>query len=391
MKRHPTQLVVVVLLILGGTILALASGCSQNRPAVSEISEMPAGSFALDWHQPLPIDKRLTGLYLNDKTVFAYGSGNRTFWIDASSGHLKEIARTAPADDQLFAPRTLEDRVVFPSTSQLAVYSREGRLMHEIELPYSPSSDAVGEDSMIYLGEDHPNGGRLVAMSTEPQPYGALPPKWELSVGGQLSSRPALSQGVVFAGSRAGQVYAVRADNASGIWPGLSRGFFQTDGEILADIDADSEGVYVASMDSKLYALDPNTGRVRWTYYAGEPLDARSDPVVLADTIYMYVPQVGVVAIDKTGRQEMRGHKWVVPQGRKFLAADENHVYLSSADGKILGVDRQNGEVVMSSQMEFEFFVSGDGSADTIYAATTGGDVYAIRPVLKPGTLGRRI
>jgi outer membrane protein assembly factor BamB len=42
---------------------------------------------------------------------------------------------------------------------------------------------------------------------------------------------------------------------------------FVTSGRIVGDVKVDDSGVYVASTDSKLYALDRGTGKILWKYY----------------------------------------------------------------------------------------------------------------------------
>jgi len=197
-------------------------------------------------------------------------------------------------------------------------------------------------------------------------------------------------QGSLFVGSRDGNVYAVRGENRDVLWPGLDKGFFKTGGPILADVAVDKDGVYVASMDSKLYCLDINTGRVRWIYYAGTPLRENSDPVATASYVYVYAPGTGIAAIDKAGKQEIRPAKWTVPQARQFLAADEKFVYLRTDDNLIIGVDKMNGQVKMTSQRrDLAVFAINTSTKDTnVYAGTANGQVYSIKPVLKPGTIG---
>ena len=60
--------------------------------------------------------------------------------------------------------------------------------MHRIPLRYGASSGAVGDGKMIFLGEDHPNGGRVASMQTSPQPYDVTP-EWELMTRGQVSAK----------------------------------------------------------------------------------------------------------------------------------------------------------------------------------------------------------
>jgi glucose dehydrogenase len=103
------------------------------------------------------------------------------------------------------------------------------------------------------------------------------------------------------------------------------------------------------------------------------------------------VPGTGMIAIDKAGREENRRHKWAVADARQYLASDERNVYFRTADHRIIGVDRLTGEQRMEARRrEFIAFATNTNAKDpgTIYAATSGGTVYAIRPVLKPGTVG---
>jgi outer membrane protein assembly factor BamB len=207
---------------------------------------------------------------------------------------------------------------------------------------------------------------------------------------GAVSAAPAVYQGLVFAGSRDGGVYAVRADTRANLWPGLEPGYFKTGGEILADLAADKDGVYVASRDSKLYRLDLNTGRVRWTYHSESPLREDSDPVPTTTHVFIFVRDKGLVAIDKSGPEEIKSPKWVLPEGRQFLASDEKYAYVRTDKNAIAAVDKATGKVAFSSRRpDFTHFATNTSDKDNnIYATTSGGLLYRVKPVLKPGTIG---
>lgn len=358
----------------------------------SEITEVPAGNFVVAWKArlPLPEGAQVKRVSLSEDKVFAYDTANRVYFLDRAKGTLAATAVGAKPQDTIFEPVALKDRVVVPSTTQLNVFTPEGRRMHTISLRYGASSAAAGEGRMVFFGVDAPNGGRVQAVDTKPQPYD-VSPQWELQAGSQVSSRPATFQGLVFAGSRNGQVFAVRGDNRDPLWPGLDKGTFPTGGEILAPLAADKDGVYVSSMDSKLYCLNTNNGRVNWTFYAGAPLRDASGPVATPNFVFMYVPGQGIVAIDKTGRLEIRTAKWKLENGRQYVANDDRNAYFRTADNGIVGVDKQTGKVTMTSQRkDYTHFAINANFKDNsvIYAATRDGTVYAIKPVLKPGAVG---
>src|SRR5215208_2420198 len=369
-----------------------AEGQSQKKTPgkAPEILEIPSGNFTANWRAELSLGQtQPKAIYVNEDKVLLYTSDNKCIWLNRTSGHIVSIARAAKSTDRLFEPTTLQDRVIFPSTSEISVFDRNGKLMHRNPLRYGASSGAVGEGRIIYMGEDHPNGGRVASIDTNPKAYD-ITPEWELMTRGQVSAAPAVYQGLVFAGSRDGGVYALRGENRDNLWPGLDVGYFKTDGEILADLQADKDGVYVCSMDSKLYCLDINTGRVRWTYYAGRPLREDSSPVPTANFVYLYVPQTGVVAIDKGGKQETRTAKWVYARGRQFLSSDDKYAYVRGDDNSIVAIDKQSGQPRFASRRkDFGVFATNSTPKDSnIYACTPGGMLYSVRAVLKPGTVG---
>ena len=373
---------------------ALMMGCSSNSSDAEEeakragqIVEIPSNSFALQWRADLPLREGtvLRGLEINDDRVFAWTTNNNCYLLSRESGFVQRIVEAGPPADRLFKPVTLPDRILFVASSKCTVLDKKtGKVEYTFSNRYGASSGAVGEATIIYFGENHPNGGRVTARDTKPQPYD-IPPLWTLLTRGAVSATPALYQGSLFAGSRDGSVYAVRGQTRDVLWPGLDGGVFKTGGELLADLKADKEGVYVASVDTKLYCLKLDTGRVNWIYYAGRPLRETSSPVVTPQFVFLYVPDTGVVAIDKTGRQDVRTAKWSVPTGRQFLSHDERNVYLRNNQNQIIAVDKQSGQITFTSKKnDFALYAANTSDKDNhIYAATEGGQVLRIKPVLR--------
>lgn len=381
---------------LGAGMPGCASSNGEAEAAARRggaVVELPSNSFSLQWRADLPLreDAVLRGMEINDERVFAWTASNNCYLISRESGFIDRIVEAGPPQDRLFKPVTLADRIVFVSTSQCTVLDRKtGKVNHTFSNRYGASSGAVGEATFIYYGQNHPSGGRVTARDTKPQPYD-IPSLWELLTRGQVSATPALYQGSLFAGSRDGNVYAVRGQTRDALWPGLEGGVFKSSGELLADLKADKEGVYVASSDTKLYCLRLDTGRVNWIYYAGRPLRDLSSPVVTPQFVYLYVPQVGVVAIDKSGRQDVRTAKWSVPSGRQFLAHDERHVYLRNNQNQIMAVDKQSGQIRFTSKRnDFALYAVNNSDKDnSIYAATDRGQVFRVKPVLRAGSVGQ--
>lgn len=387
----PAALPFRVAVLLGAA--ALLVGCRTAQDPVGEPVELSANTFAVNWRAEAPVgDGEIQSLYVNDDKVMAVNSDNRVFFLDRKSGHVNQITQAGQVQDNLYEPLTLPTQVVFPSTNNITVLNRAGVPQYKIRTRYGVSSGVAGNEDRLFLGMDSPNGGRVAAIENKAQPYD-ITPLWELLTRGQVSATPAFFNGQVYAGSRDGNVYAVLGDTREVLWPGLEGARFRTGGPILADLKADRDGVYVASMDTQLYALDLNTGRIRWRYYAGTPLRESSTPVVTANHVFLFVPGQGLVAIDKNNRNEIRPAKWAVKNARQYLAEDEQYVYVRMMDNRIAGVDKQTGEPrFVSTRRDFTTFATNTVAGDnTIYAATQNGTVYAIRPVLKPGGMGELV
>jgi outer membrane protein assembly factor BamB len=151
-------------------------------------------------------------------------------------------------------------------------------------------------------------------------------------------------------------------------------------------VKADEGGVYVASMDSKVYCHEPASGRMRWQYYGSAPLV--DSPVITADTVYQVVPGVGLAAIDKNTGEINRQAKWVVKGATRFCSHDEKNVYVVGPNNQILAVDRQTGEVRFKSQRQDLVAYAINTKTPIIYASTRDGTVIGIKPVTTPGTVG---
>jgi outer membrane protein assembly factor BamB len=373
---------------------SVIAGCQHRQGPPSDdskIQTLPVQSFKRDWGANLELkNDSVSRVFLRDDLVIAYTKKNMAYVINRGSGVMRFTAQITDSAIPAFEPVVLKDRIVFPTDSTLELYKRDGRF----ERSYTPSSslrtNAVGVPggSRLFFGVDARSTGRLVAIETLPGDYKPVNEKWELmdDHGAPISSAPAVTGGIVYVAFDDGEVYAVNQENRQPIWATSTGQTFKTYGAVKADLRADDSGIYIPSTDFKLYCLDKTQGRVKWEYYAGAPL--RESPEVTATTVYVPVPDRGIVAIDKVNGTQVRQARWAVKDAVKFLAEDEKYAYLSRADHVILAVDKATGEQKFTSKRtDFVAFATNTRDS-TIYAATKDGQVMAIVPVLKAGNVG---
>jgi outer membrane protein assembly factor BamB len=89
--------------------------------------------------------------------------------------------------------------------------------------------------------------------------------KWKFKTNGPVLSSPVVAGGVVYFGSNDHFVYAVNAADGTRRWT------FKTGSRVASSPAVDSGLVYVGSYDGNFYALDAATGKLRWKFsFEGE-------------------------------------------------------------------------------------------------------------------------
>ena len=175
-------------------------------------------------------------------------------------------------------------------------------------------------------------------------------------------SSPVVANGAVYFGSGDGNLYALDADSGDLRWK------FAT-GDVVHASPAYADGVvYVGSWDSYFYAVDAATGKEKWRFHGGEdPLihnqvGFQSSPAVVNGVVYTGCRDSNLYAIDAaTGKEKWHfnnGGSWVitspaVTQGKVIFATSDSSLYhvLDALTGKpVLAAGRQGVHVFVASR-----------------------------------------
>jgi outer membrane protein assembly factor BamB len=374
-------------------LLAMVSGCRHMEDKTpSAVSELQSGSFTRTWIADLGLrGDDATDVYVREDLVIVYTRENFAYVIERETGVVKWVVQLTGKGVKVRPPVVLKDYVVFPTISTMEVYNRQGKEHRTVQVQgYALRSGAAGTGTRVYFGSDDPNGGRVVCIDLTGSQYQNASEIWTLHTSSGISSTPAIHQGLLYAADDSGAIYAVNANSSAPVWPlkheGREANVFGTAAGIRADLKADEYGVYVAAMDSKLYCIGRTDGRIRWQYFAGQPL--YHSPTPTATTVYQIIDGVGVVAIDKTQGEAARKPKWISAKAIKFLAEDEKYSYLERDDHVILAVDRKTGEPKFQSKRK-DFVAFGTAlKNNVIYSVTGKGEVRAIVANMKAGSFG---
>lgn len=371
-------------------------------------SGVDENDFAPIWRNNLPVVKSdpITRVFVEEDLVFACTDSNVIYVLNRSDGVLKFINYVNGGGRPVLRPVLLTDRIIYPGQTNLEVYNRTtGDFLKTVNLGFTISGDVVTLDNDLYMGVDL-SGGELVDVVLD-RPY--VPLRWQMMVFGVVDGAPAIHNGGIFVGSGDGGIRAVTPDREA-LWP-LDRDAFFADGAIVGSVQADDDGVYAASASGQLVCLNPADGKIApsidqrtdrlnkggWQYFAPHPLT--TGPIVTSSMVYQPVPELGIVAIDKNksisvdpdGRhkasQLIRTPRWSCPEAAQFVAENNQYSFFRSTDDQIIAVDKDSGHVVFRSGVKFSA-LSTNLQDNMIYAASPDGSLFALKPVLQPGSPG---
>lgn len=372
MTRRPVALAAFT---LAGLIAA--AGCAKKAVATREgpgfttTGSVAYGTFAKRGEAKLDPPSPLAALDFVGDTLL--GKTDRNAVYSLSGGlDLRYIQQVAAPGVYVHKPLLYANQVVYPTPTELQVLDGRGATKQRITLPHPLTSDvSVDPRGLLLAGTAAPTGGRVTVID----PRNTKKPVKEDTLIGPVLSSPAAFQGVVYAANEEGKVYAI-GDERRSTWP-IVGGAFKADRSVLANLVVDDYAVYVASTDSKLYALDRTTGRIKWRYMSETALgDA---PFVTADHVYQVVPTVGVVSLAKTlpeaQERPYREPQWTAQGMTRVLGVDDKFLYGVVGRGTVAAVDLTTGETRFQVSGNFDFYAMGPDK--TIYAAEKGGRVLS--------------
>lgn len=162
---------------------------------------------------------------------------------------------------------------------------------------------------------------------------------------------------------------------------------FQTGGPIVGSPAVAGGAVYVASLDTYLYAIDEDTGKEIWKFKSRFPI--ASTPAITDDTVYFVSSTGALAALDRTSGQP----KWVfAAEFERRFEAKNLHGYAPAQQTMPDAWDLFTSSPAVAEGKVF--FGSGDGGVYAVDSATgilqwkfSTGDVVHASPAVVDGTV----
>jgi outer membrane protein assembly factor BamB len=166
---------------------------------------------------------------------------------------------------------------------------------------------------------------------------------WAYKMSGEVTTRPAIADGIACFGSNDGYVYAVDLYSGQELWR------FKTKGEILSSPTIVAGVVYFGCDEGSVYALNVLSGDEIWRFENRKPIE--SSPAYSNGKVFFGCDDFNVYAVDATtGKEEWRfrteGPVTASP------AVSGGIVFIGSSDFYLYALDENSGDVIWKSYVD---------------------------------------
>jgi len=328
---------------------------------------------------------------------FHGGATHTGIYAGAGPREFHRVKWKFPTGDRVVSSPVYADGTIYFGSDDGHVYAVDAangiqRWMFETKGPV-PSTPAVAGGMVYFASYD----GRFYALDSR---TGHL--KWKFATGGERRfeakgihgllpksqtiadpwdvylSSPVVAQGAVYFGSGDGNVYALEADSGALRWK------FAT-GDVVHASPAYAAGtIFVGSWDSYFYAIDAGTGKMKWRYHGGEDpqvhnqVGFQSSPAVVDGVVYTGCRDSNVYALDAATGTE----KWKFNNAGSWVnstpAVVDGKVIFATSDSSLMHiVDAATGKSLIEQQLKAYVFSSPAVADGVIYLGVLNGGLEA--------------
>ncbi|HHI68151.1 MAG TPA: hypothetical protein ENJ97_02370 [Planctomycetes bacterium] len=288
--------------------------------------------------------------------------------LEKGNAYFEVEAREALA----FPPSADGDRVAFVTSGRLVLLEGPtGRVLVDHRLQFLPAgSPAIVKDSLYLATLD---GNRVVAFSARTGREGW---SWRSKLGSPLFGPVAChvqgGGGGLAEALDSGGVVGLPALSAEVAGPREPLWTARQLGPGGGGLEVSGDTVYLASSDTRVYALAGGTGMVLWTFPAGAACLGR--PSFSAGKLFVRTRR-GTFCLDPQGGRKL----WKLSGDLAFLACANKAAYLVSRGGMLVKVEPSTGEILENYPTPGVFWAR-NVTDPTLVGATRHGHVMAFRP-----------
>jgi len=234
--------------------------------------------------------------------------------------------------------------------------------IEDVETQRRRSALAVSSWPMFHRGPDHRG-------ATEAELRPPLRLLWNYGTKGPIMGSPVVADGVVFVGSRDGNLYALDAKRGTETW------HLRTGDRIESTPAVAGHVVFIGSHDGRVHAAVCDSGRRLWQRDVGSPI--RSSATVMDGRLFIGNRQGQVVAL----RAENGELLWQAQTGAEVSAAPaggDGAVIVGSWDGRLYAFAADTGAQLWEHLTEGAVASSAALDGGVAYCGSDDGHLYAL-------------
>ncbi len=228
-----------------------------------------------------------------NKTPSSMGKYGTVNAIDLSSG--KSVWRFPTANTVCGDPAIAYGRLYFASRDGRVYCCAPAKQDESMTPEATDQSPPVSEAVITRLLAKKTTGKQPAAANVPLKPPLAL--AWKFDTRGRVLTSSAIVNGVVYAASESGFIFAVDAKHGRKIWE------FDTGQRVKCSPVVVDGSVYCGSDNGKFFALDAATGMRTWQFEAGGPIQA--SPAVVGGVIVFGASDHNVYALNRHTGQKL--------------------------------------------------------------------------------------
>ena len=150
-----------------------------------------------------------------------------------------------------------------------------------------------------------------------------------------------------------------------------------SDDAIISSATVEDETVFVASLDGYVYAIDEQSGKIKWEVSTGEGIS--QTPATVGNSVYVVTDDERLFKLSL----EKGKHEWAepIPNIGKYVGASRDRLYLTDSFGDLVVISPDSGAILSRvSAGNVEYIVRND-ETDRLYIGSDGGLVQCLREV----------
>ncbi|WP_338787246.1 PQQ-binding-like beta-propeller repeat protein [Metabacillus sp. FJAT-53654] len=300
---------------------------------------------------------------------------------DAENVWAKISQFTIVDSDKKITPKSGSDWTMFHGDAQhtgYAKYTLEAglRLSWTYRTPGTilTSSPAI-VDGIVYIGTRDEDGNKHHAIHAVDQKTGNK--LWQVKADAQVQSSPAVAEGIVYASTIRGTLYAMDAKTGKMIWE-KSVGKDEVQRAWMYYSPTVENGVvyqaYSTGSGGAMMAIDARTGKELWNSPLAGGWIVESTPVVKDGKVYVGADGGWLIALDAKSGKEIWRQKPAGGWMHSMPSISDGRVYMGYQGGLLVALDASTGKELWRYKSSDSSYIHGGATGSS--AAIADGVVY---------------